>query len=209
MPLCSTEYSSAPVSVSIKLPNGDVRDYPDNVTGMEIAKSISEGLARNALGIIVNDVPYDLSRSITTDSSIRIVTFSDDEGKQIYWHSTAHLMAEALEEMYPGIKFGIGPPIENGFYYDVDLPGDVKLSVEDLPAIEKKMKELTKRNVDYERIEISWDDAVAYFKEKDDEYKLELLDGLKDQEITFYRQGNFTDLCRGTHVPKTGNLNYP
>ena len=139
----------------------------------------------------------------------RIVTFNDDEGKQIFWHSSAHLMAEALEELYPGVKFGIGPPIENGFYYDVDLPGEEKISVDDLPAIEAKMKELVKRNSSYERIEIEWDDAVAYFQDKGDEYKLELLDGLKDQEVTFYRQGNFTDLCRGTHVPSTSYLKYP
>ncbi len=197
------------MSVNITLPNGDVREYPDGVTGMQIATDISEGLARNALGIVVNDVPYDLSRPITMDAAIRIVTFNDDEGKQIFWHSSAHLLAEALEELYPGVKFGIGPPIENGYYYDVDLPGEQKISIDDLPNIEAKMKELVKRDASYERIEIDWDDAVAYFKDKGDEYKLELLDGLKDQEVTFYRQGNFTDLCRGTHVPSTSYLKYP
>jgi len=197
------------MSVNITLPNGDVREYPDGVTGMQVATDISEGLARNALGIIVNDVPYDLSRPITTDATVRIVTFNDDEGRQIFWHSSAHLLAEALEELYPGVKFGIGPPIENGFYYDVDLPGEHKISVDDLPTIEAKMKDLVKRDAAYERIEIEWDDAVAYFKDKGDEYKLELLDGLKDQEVTFYRQGNFTDLCRGTHVPSTSYLKYP
>ena len=197
------------MSINITLPNGDVREYPDGTTGADVALSISEGLARNALGIFVNDVPYDLSRTITEDAAIRIVTFSDDEGKQIFWHSSAHLLAEALENMYPGVKFGIGPPIENGFYYDVDLPDDHHLSVEDLPAIEAKMKELVKKNSNYERIEISWDDAVAYFQEKGDEYKLELLDGLKGQDVTFYRQGDFTDLCRGTHVPSTSFLKFP
>lgn len=195
--------------IKITLPNGDVREVASGTTGMELAKSISEGLARVALGIIVNDVPYDLSRPITADASVRIVTFDDETGREIFWHSTAHLMAEALEALYPGTKFGIGPPIEQGFYYDVDLPGEKKLSVEDLPAIEAKMMELVKRDAPYERIEMNWADAVAYFTEKKDEYKLELLEGLKDSEITFYRQGAFTDLCRGTHVPGTGMIKYP
>jgi len=195
--------------IKITLPNGDVREVASGTTGMELAKSISEGLARVALGIIVNDVPYDLSRPIKADASVRIVTFDDETGREIFWHSTAHLMAEALESLYPGTKFGIGPPIEQGFYYDVDLPGDKKLSIEDLPAIEAKMMELVKRDVPYERIEMNWADAVAYFTEKNDEYKLELLEGLKDSEITFYRQGEFTDLCRGTHVPGTGMIKYP
>lgn len=176
---------------------------------MDVAKSISDGLARVAVGIIVNEKPYDLSRPIEQDAKIRIVTFDNDEGKEIFWHSTAHLMAEALEALYPGVKFGIGPPIEAGFYYDVDLPGDTKLSVDDLPKIESKMTELSKRDVPYQRIEKSWDDAVAYFTEKGDQYKLELLEGLKDSEITFYQQGEFTDLCRGTHVPSTGHIKYP
>jgi len=195
--------------IKITLPNGDVREVASGTTGMELAKSISEGLARVALGIIVNDIPYDLSRPITADASVRIVTFDDETGREIFWHSTAHLMAEALEALYPGTKFGIGPPIEQGFYYDVDLPGEKKLSVEDLPAIEAKMMELVKRDAPYERIEMNWADAVAYFTEKNDEYKLELLEGLKDSEITFYRQGAFTDLCRGTHVPGTGMIKYP
>ncbi|MBU3742084.1 MAG: threonine--tRNA ligase [Candidatus Kapabacteria bacterium] len=195
--------------INITLPNGDVREFASGATGMDIALSISEGLARNALGIIVNDVPYDLSRPITSDARVRIVTFSDDEGKEIFWHSTAHLMAEALEGLYPGVKFGIGPPIEQGFYYDVDLPDGVKLSVEDLPAIEAKMVELAKRDSPYQRIETTWQDAVAYFTEKGDQYKLELLEGLKDSEITFYQQGDFTDLCRGTHVPSTGHIKFP
>lgn len=195
--------------ITITLPNGDARQYAAGVTGMEIAKSISDGLARNAVGIIVNDAPYDLSRPITTDATVRIVTFDNDEGKEIFWHSTAHLMAEALESLYPGVKFGIGPPIEQGFYYDVDLPDGIKLSVDDLPTIEAKMTELAKRDVPYERVEITWDEAVAYFTAKGDEYKLELLEGLKDSEITFYKQGGFTDLCRGTHVPSTGVLKFP
>jgi len=195
--------------MNITFPDGTVREFPLHSTGKEIALSISEGLARNALGIIVNDTPYDLSRPIDHDAAIRIITWNDDEGKQIFWHSTAHLMAEALEALYPGVKFGIGPSIEAGFYYDIDLPEGVKISVEDLPAIEQKMKELVKADSAFIRREITWEDAIAFFKEKGDEYKLELLEGLKESEITFYTQGNFTDLCRGTHVPSTGTLKYP
>ncbi|ROL59906.1 threonine--tRNA ligase, partial [Bacteroidetes/Chlorobi group bacterium ChocPot_Mid] len=192
--------------MKITLPNGDIREYPEGTTGMEIALSISEGLARNALGIFVNNEKYDLSTPINQDSSIRIVTFDDDEGKEIYWHSSAHLMAEAIESLYPGTKFGVGPAIENGFYYDVDLPEGKSLNLEDLPKIEAKMLELSKNNSTYNRVEISWDDAVEYFKKVGDEYKLELLEGLKDDKITFYKQGNFTDLCRGTHIPETGRI---
>jgi threonyl-tRNA synthetase len=195
--------------MNITFPDGTIKQFPEYSTGKEIAMSISEGLARNALGIFVNDSPYDLSRPITEDATIRIVTWNDDEGKQIFWHSTAHLMAEALEALYPGVKFGIGPSIEAGFYYDIDLPDGIKISVDDLPKIEQKMKELVKADSPFIREEISWEDAVAYFTEKGDQYKLELLDGLKDSEITFYSQGGFTDLCRGTHVPSTGTLKYP
>lgn len=195
--------------MNITFPDGSVRQFDAGITGLEIAKSISEGLARNALGIIVNGVAYDLSRPILQDATIRILTWNDDEGKEIFWHSTAHLMAEALETLYPGVKFGIGPPIEAGFYYDIDLPEGVKISSENLPAIEEKMRELVKANNEYKRIEMQWENAVAYFKEKGDEYKLELLDGLKESEITFYTQGNFTDLCRGTHVPSTGFIKFP
>ncbi len=195
--------------LNITLPDGSIRQYESGITGFDIAKSIAEGLARNALGIVVNANYYDLSRPILSDASIRILTWNDDEGKEIFWHSTAHLMAEALEALYPGVKFGIGPPIENGFYYDIDLPGETKISVENLPAIEEKMRELVKADSRYARREISWDDAVAYFTEKGDEYKLELLDGLRNSEITFYTQGSFTDLCRGTHVPSTGVLKFP
>jgi threonyl-tRNA synthetase len=195
--------------MNISLPDGSVREYAAGINGAEIARSISEGLARNALGILVNGIPFDLSRPIQQDAQVRILTWNDDEGKQIFWHSTAHLMAEALEALYPGVKFGIGPSIESGFYYDIDLPDGVKISVEDLPTIEDKMRQLVKADSPYKRIEIAWQEAVSYFTEKGDEYKLELLDGLKDSEITFYTQGNFTDLCRGTHVPSTGYLKYP
>ena len=197
------------MSMNITFPDGTVKQFSEYSTGKDIAMSISEGLARNALGIFVNDIPYDLSRPISQDATIRIVTWNDDEGKQIFWHSTAHLMAEALEALYPGVKFGIGPSIEAGFYYDIDLPNGMKISVDDLPKIEQKMKELVKADSPFIRKEISWEDALAYFTEKGDEYKLDLLDGLKDSEITFYSQGGFTDLCRGTHVPSTGTLKYP
>ena len=192
----------------ITFPDGNTREYPIGTTGMEIALSISEGLARNALGIFVNGTKYDLSRKIEEDSKIEIVTFDDPRGKEIYWHSSAHLMAEAVQELYPGVKFGIGPAIENGFYYDLDLPGDIKLSSEDLPAIESKMLELSQKSGSYDRMEISWQDAVNYFKKVGDEYKLELLEGLQNDEITLYRQGNFTDLCRGTHLPNANHIKF-
>ncbi len=191
--------------IKITLPDGKVLEFDRGVTGMEIAGSISEGLARNAIGIIVDDEPYDLSRPIETDAHVSILKFEDEEGKAIYWHSSAHLMAEAVEALFPGTKFGIGPPVENGFYYDMDIP-DHHLTPEDLEKIEKKMTELAKQDNPFERIPISWEDAVDYFREKGDEYKLELLDEFRDREITFYRQGNFTDLCRGTHVPSTGAI---
>lgn len=193
----------------ITFPDGSQRQYPAGTTGADIARSIGEGLARAALGIVVNGTIYDLSRPIYEDVTIRILTWKDPEGKQIFWHSTAHLMAEALEALYPGVKFGIGPPIDQGFYYDVDLPAGTVLSSEDFPRIEEKMRELVNADEPYQRIEIEWEDAVAYFRQKGDEYKLELLDELRGQPITFYRQGNFTDLCRGTHVPSTGYLKYP
>ena len=195
--------------MNITLPDNSVREYAQGSNGLDIAKSISEGLARNALGVQVGGIMYDMSRPITDDAKVRIITWSDDDGKEIFWHSTAHLMAEALEAIYPGVKFGIGPPIEAGFYYDVELPDGVKLSLEDLPKIEETMKLLVKQDNKFERIEKTWNDAVAYFKEKGDEYKLELLEGLKESEITFYQQGNFADLCRGTHVPSTSFLKYP
>jgi len=191
--------------MKITLPDNTVREYPDGTTGIEIAKSISEGLARNAVGIMVNGKTYDLSRKINEDASIRILTFDDEEGKEIFWHSSAHLMAEAVSELFPGAKFGVGPSIENGFYYDIDL-GDRKITIEDLPKIEQKMAELAKRSADYERIEISWDEAVEFWKKAGDEYKVELLEGLKEDEITFYKQGNFIDLCRGTHIPNTSMI---
>ncbi len=188
----------------IKFPDGNQREYPEGTTGLEIAQSISQKLAKEALGIFVNGVKYDLSRPIKQDASVRIVTFDDEEGKEIFWHSSAHLMAEAVEQLYPGTKFGVGPAIENGFYYDMDLPDGVKLTNEDLLKIEQKMYELAQQEQKFERVEIDWDEAVEYFKKDGDPYKIELLEGLKDDEITLYKQGTFVDLCRGTHVPNTG-----
>jgi len=189
--------------IRISLPDGSVREYPSGVTGMEIAKSISEGLARNSLAIEVNNEIIDLSRPITSDSSVKILTWNDAGGKFAFWHSSAHLMAEAIEALYPGTKFGIGPPIENGYYYDIDLNGR-PFGEAELAAVEKKMLELAKKNEVFQRREVSKAEALDYFKKKDDPYKLELIDGLEDGKITFYTQGNFTDLCRGPHIPNTG-----
>ncbi len=191
--------------VKITLPDGSAKTYPAGVTGMEIAKSIAEGLARNALSIEVNGEIWDLSRPITKDSSIKIFTWNDKGGKYAFWHSSAHLFAEALEELYPGVKFGIGPAIESGFYYDVDL-GDRTFGDDDLKKVEIKMLELAKKNEVFVRSDVSKADAVDYFKKKDDPYKLELLEGLSDGSITFYQQGNFVDLCRGPHIPNTGPI---
>ncbi|MCI0558617.1 MAG: hypothetical protein MN733_08985, partial [Nitrososphaera sp.] len=170
-----------------------------------IAESISKGLAREALAVEVNGEVWDLSRGILSDASLKILKWDSDGGKYAYWHSSAHLMAEAIEALYPGTKFGIGPPIETGFYYDIDF-GDHNLTPEDLAKIETKMYELAARDVPYIREEKKWEDAVAYFKKKGDPYKLELLEELKGQTITFYQQGNFTDLCYGPHIPSTGRI---
>lgn len=192
-------------SVKITLPDGSAREYPKGVKGIEIAQSISEGLARNALSVEVNGEIWDLSRPIDSDSSIKIFTWNDKGGKYAFWHSSAHLFAEALEALYPGVKFGIGPPIENGFYYDVDL-GDKPFGDEELVAVEKKMVELAKTNNAFVRSDVSKKEAIEYFTKKGDEYKLELIDGLADGSITFYKQGNFVDLCRGPHIPTTGPI---
>ena len=188
--------------INITFPDGAVRQYEKGTTAMDIAKSISEGLARKVIAAGVNGQVWDASRPIKEDAAIKLYTWNDAEGKNTFWHSSAHLMAEAVEGMFPGVKFWVGPPVENGFYYDMDL-GDKKISEEDLAAIEKKMNELAKKNSQYVRKEISKTDAVKYFAEKGDEYKLDLLQNLNDGEITFYTQGNFTDLCRGPHIPNT------
>ncbi|MBL7928486.1 MAG: threonine--tRNA ligase [Bacteroidia bacterium] len=191
--------------MKITFPDKNVREYPDGTTSLEIAKSLSEGLARNVLAAKVNGEVRDLMRPINEDASLELLTWNDAEGKSTFWHSSAHLMAEALEALFPGIKFWVGPPVENGFYYDVD-PGNHTLSQEDLPRIEEKMKELAKKNNAYQRKEINKEEAIKYFTEKNDEYKLDLLSNLEDGSITFYTQGDFTDLCRGPHIPSTGSI---
>ncbi len=191
------------MTIHITLPDGSIRTFSSGVTGTEIAQSISEGLARNALAIEVNGEVRDLARPITADATVKILTWNDAGGKYAFWHSSAHLMAEALEALYPGVKFGIGPPIENGFYYDVDLQGR-PFGEEDLIKVENKMKELARLNHPYVRREVSKAEALEYFTRKGDPYKIELLQELADGSITFYQQGNFTDLCKGPHIPHTG-----
>jgi len=189
--------------INITLPDGNVRKYESGVTGLDIANSISKGLARNVLSAKVDGEVWDATRPIKDDANVQLLTFRDDDGKATFWHSSAHLMAEALEALYPGVKFGAGPPIENGFYYDIDL-GDRTLSSNDFEKIEKKMLELARQKNEYVRQEISKKDAIKYFKDKGDPYKIELLDKLKDGSITFYQQGDFVDLCKGPHIPHTG-----
>ena len=189
--------------INISFPDGAVRQYESGVSAMDIAKSISEGLARKVLVAGVNDEVWDLSRPITQDSSLKLFTWNDAEGKNTFWHSSAHLMAEAIEAKFPGVKFWVGPPLEHGFYYDIDL-GDNKITEEDLVELEKKMNDLAKQNNAYVRTEKAKADAIQYFTTKGDEYKLDLLQNLEDGSITFYTQGNFTDLCRGPHIPNTG-----
>ena len=191
--------------IKITFPDGAKREYESGITSMDIAKSISEGLARNVLSAEVNGEVWDASRPIHEDSKVKFYTWKDQEGKKTFWHSAAHLMAEAIEALYPGTKFGIGPAIENGFYYDIDM-GDKVLSSDEFGKIEAKMKELASQKNAYLRTDVSKADAITYFTEKDDEYKLELIDGLEDGSITFYQQGNFTDLCRGPHIPNTGSI---
>ena len=191
--------------INITLPDGAVRQYEKGVTALDIAKSISEGLARKVLAANVNGQVCDATRPINGDAALKLLTWNDTDGQMTFWHSSAHLMAEAVESMYPGVKFWVGPALESpkGFYYDMDL-GDKKMTEEDLAALEKKMNELAKKNNEYVRKEMPKAEAVNYFTEKNDEYKLDLLSNLTDGEITFYTQGNFTDLCRGPHIPNTG-----
>ncbi len=189
--------------ISIRFPDGASRQYPVGTTAMDVAKSISEGLARKVLVAKVNNKVVDASTTITEDATIQFLTWDDADGKNTFWHSSAHLMAEAVEALFPGVKFWVGPALDKGFYYDVDL-GDKKISEDDLLAIEKKMNELAKKNSQYIRTQKAKAEAIAYFTEKGDEYKLDLLSNLVDGEISFYSQGDFTDLCRGPHIPHTG-----
>jgi len=192
--------------ITLTLPDGSQKKFPKNVTGYQVAESISKGLARNALSITVNDEIYDLDRPIKKDAEITINTWDSEDGQYTFWHSSAHLLAEAVQEIYPDAKFGIGPPIENGFYYDIDF-GDNTISQEDLPEVEEKMIELARKKSEFKRREVSKDEALDYYKnEKNNEYKVDLIKGLEDNTITFYTQGNFTDLCKGPHIPDTGEI---
>jgi threonyl-tRNA synthetase len=189
--------------ISIQFPDGAVRQYEPGITALGIAKQISEGLAKKVLAASINGEVWDATRPIHSDASLQLLTWNDDQGKQTFWHSSAHLLAEAVEQTFPGVKFWVGPAIDKGFYYDMDL-GDRKITEEDVKNLEKKMNELARQSNPYVRKEISKVDAVQYFKEKGDEYKLDLLSNLDDGSITFYTQGQFTDLCRGPHIPDTG-----
>ena len=189
--------------INITLPDGSVRQYENGITSFQVAQSISEGLARNVLAAEVNGEVWDVSRPIEADAKLKLLTWKDDQGKSTFWHSSAHLLAEALESLYPGVKFGIGPAIETGFYYDVDF-GDREFSSDDFKKIEDKIIALAKQKEHFERKAVSKADALSYFQEKGDEYKLDLIKDLEDGKITFYTQGAFTDLCRGPHIPHTG-----
>jgi len=191
--------------IDIKFPDGSVRQYNEGVTAMDVARSISEGLARNVLSAKFNGKVQDALMPINESGDLQLLTWNDDEGKATMWHSSAHLMAEAIEQLYPGTKFGIGPDIENGFYYDMDL-GEKVISTEELPKIEAKMKELIKQKQTFVRSDVSKAEALEYFTKKGDEYKLELINDLEDGEITFYQCGEFTDLCRGPHMPNTSQI---
>ncbi len=192
--------------IKITFPDSSVREFSKGTTGMQIAESISPRLAKEVLAITANGQLYDLMRPINDDASIKLHKWEDAEGKHAFWHSSAHLMAEALQQLYPGMKFGIGPAIENGFYYDVDPGEGVAIKDADLPAIEKKMKELASQSSPYLRREISKKDALDFFASKNEAYKLELIDELEDGTISLYEQGSFTDLCRGPHLPDTSHI---
>lgn len=191
--------------INIKFPDQSIRQYSEGVTGLDIARSISEGLARNVLAIKVNGEVWDATRPIFQDASIRLLTWDDDEGKATMWHSSAHLMAEAIESLYPGVKFGVGPDIENGFYYDIDF-GDYQISSDDFKKIEDRMMEFARQKQEFKRRNVSKDEALEYFRRKGDEYKVELINDLEDGSITFYESGQFTDLCRGPHLPNTSPI---
>jgi threonyl-tRNA synthetase len=189
--------------INITFPDGQVREFEKGISPFQVALSISEGLARNVLAAKLNGEVVDSSTPIEADAALQLLTWNDADGKKTFWHSSAHLLAEAIEALYPGTKFGIGPAIENGFYYDIDL-GEQEFGTDQFKAIEDKMLELARMKNDYVRTSVAKADAISYFQEKGDEYKLELIDGLADGSITFYNQGNFTDLCRGPHIPNTG-----
>ncbi len=191
--------------ITLTLPDGSEREYSSGVTGLEVAQSIAAGLARAALSVTVNGEIIDLDRPITEDANITINTWDSEDGKYTFWHSSAHLLAEAIQELYPDAKFGIGPPIESGFYYDIDF-GDKQITQEDLPKIEKKFIEMARKKSEFERREVSKEEALSFYKERGNEYKVDLIQDLEDGTITFYQQGDFTDLCRGPHIPSTGDV---
>ena len=191
--------------IKITFPDNSVKEFEAGVTPLQIAQSISPRLAREVLAASVNDQEWDISRPIDTDATIKLFKWEDAEGKHAFWHSSAHLLAEAMQELYPGVRFGIGPAIENGFYYDID-PGENKLTSDDFAKIEAKMLELAKQDQEIVRRDISKDDALKFFGDKNEEYKCELISELEDGHITTYTQGNFTDLCRGPHIPSTSPI---
>jgi len=191
--------------INITLPDNSVRQYPEGTTAMQVALSISEGLARNVLAAKVDGAVWDATRPLMKDARLQLLTWNDAEGKATMWHSSAHLMAEAIEQLFPGVKFGIGPDIENGFYYDMDF-GDRTVTPEDLIAIEARMLELARQKQSFQRKEVSKAEALGHFTRKQDEYKLELISDLQDGEISFYESGSFTDLCRGPHLPDTSPI---
>ncbi len=192
--------------IKITFPDGSVKEFEKGISALKIAQGISSRLAKEVLAATVNGETWDLSRPINEDAAINLLKWEDDEGKHAYWHSSAHLMAEALQELYPGIQFGIGPAIENGFYYDVDPGEDVVIRESDFPTIEKKMEEIIARKEEIKRADISKEDALKFFGDKNETYKVELIDELEDGTITTYTQGDFTDLCRGPHVPNTSYI---
>ena len=189
--------------IKITLPDNSTREYPKGITGLEIANNISPRLAKEVLSVTVNNDLFDLTRPINNDASIKLHKWDTEEGKHAFWHSSAHLMAEALQELYPGIKFGIGPAIENGFYYDVDLGEGKTITDADFVTIENKIMELASTKAEYQRSEVSKKEAIDFFGGRQETYKVELINDLEDGSISFYKQGNFTDLCRGPHLPNT------
>jgi threonyl-tRNA synthetase len=191
--------------INIKFPDGSVREYESGVTPLQVAESISSGLARQVLAASINDMEWDISRPICNDGEIKLFKWDDPEGKHAFWHTSAHLLAEALQELYPGVQFGIGPAIENGFYYDID-PGDNEITQADFPKIEKKMAELVAKKEDVKRADITKADALKFFGDTGQTYKIELINDLQDGTISTYTQGAFTDLCRGPHIPNTAPI---
>ena len=192
--------------INVEFPDKTVKQFPKGTSPFDIAKSISEGLSRNALAAKVDNQITDLNKVIQSDKTVKfeLLTWNDDEGKSVFWHSSAHLLAEAIQHYYPNSKFAIGPPIENGFYYDIEFPENVSFSSEDFLRIENKIIELAKTKSSFNRTEVSKEYALNFFNQKKNQYKLELIEDLNENNITFYKQGNFTDLCKGPHIPHTG-----